>query len=208
MACSCDLTGYTERETLINSVRWAASWLRTITKRLKSARELIAACNTTITTRNPKNIDDKCSAVDMMLSGFLKSYREEFIEDDGVYNKLDNIVNSAEKMCDLGGALSPINVHSPRSIKPTKEVNAADHISLEHHINAIMKSGEAINTILAKYTSNDEKPAVQINMKFADPSTGRPVVVEGLDPVPILNRIAQAKQKAAATAEALKSTTE
>lgn len=206
MACSCDLTGYTERETLINSVRWAARWLRTVTKRLKSVRELIAALDITIADRNPKNIDDKCSAVSMMLNGFLESYKAEFIE-DVVYNTLDNIVSNAERMSEIGSASYPVSVHSPRSIKPTRDVDAADHIALEHHINAIMKSGESINTILSKYTPKNETPAVQINLKFADPRTGRPVVVEGLDPVPILNRIAQAKQKAVSVEEALKSTT-
>ena len=95
---SCDLTGRTERETLVNQLGWSSGWLSKLAKEYKSFKEVISSCLTTLAVQKDSSLQDRCSAVCMMLKGALSTYNERYYEDDGTYDVVESVANSADRM--------------------------------------------------------------------------------------------------------------
>lgn len=191
---SCDLTGRTERETLVNQLGWASDWLSKLAKEYKSFKEVISSCLTTLAVQKDNSLQDRCSAVCMMLKGALGTYNERYYEDDGTYDVVESVANSADRMDKLAKENGPFPTHPPMEKEPDEEISAFDQKMFEQDISEFLRLTDALQGLYAKYASKSHAQ-VQIHMKVIDGTTGNPINIVGLDPVPLIKTFLDKKRE-------------
>jgi len=191
---SCDLTGRTERETLVNQLGWASGWLSKLAKEYKSFKEVISSCLTTLAVQKDNSLQDRCSAVCMMLKGALSTYNERYYEDDGTYDVVESVANSADRMEKLVKQNGPFPVHPPMNKEPDEEISNFDQKMFEQNVNELFRAIDSLQGLYAKYASNSHAQ-VQLHIKVLDGTTGHPINVAGLDPFPLIKAYLDKKRE-------------
>ena len=191
---SCDLTGRTERETLVNQLGWASGWLSKLAKEYKSFKEVISSCLTTLAVQKDSSLQDRCSAVCMMLKGALSTYNERYYEDDGTYDVIESVANSADRMEKLTKENGPFPVHPPLEMEPDEEISSFDQKMFEQDINEFLRLTDTLQGLYAKYASKSHAQ-IQVHMKVIDGITGKPINVAGLDPAPLIKAFLDKKRE-------------
>ena len=191
---SCDLTGRTERETLVNQLGWSSGWLSKLAKEYKSFKEVISSCLTTLAVQKDSSLQDRCSAVCMMLKGALGTYNERYYEDDGTYDVVENVANSADRMEKLAKQNGPFPTHPPMEKEPDEEISSFDQKMFEQHVNEFLRLTDNMQGLYAKYASKSHAQ-IQIHMKVVDGATGNPINVPGLDPTPYIKAFLDKKRE-------------
>ena len=194
MATGCDLTGRTERETLVNQLGWASGWLSELAKEYKSFKEVISSCLTTLAVQKDNSLQDRCSAVCMMLKGALSTYNERYYEDDGTYDVVESVANSADKMEKLAKHNGPFQTHPPLEREPDEEVSNFDQKMFEQNVNELFRITDTLQELYAKYAFKSHAQ-IQVHMKVLDGTTGHPINVAGLDPMPLIKAYLDKKRE-------------
>ena len=194
MATGCDLTGRTERETLVNQLGWASGWLSKLAKEYKSFKEVISSCLTTLAVQKDSSLQDRCSAVCMMLKGALSTYNERYYEDDGTYDVIESVTNSADRMEKLAKENGPFQTHPPLEKDPDEEISYFDQKMFEQNIGEFLRLTDTLQGLYAKYASKSHAQ-IQVHMKVIDGTTGHPINVAGLDPVPLIKAFLDKKRE-------------
>lgn len=182
---SCDLTGRTERETLVNQLGWSSGWLSKLAKEYKSFKEVISSCLTTLATKKDSSLQDRCSAVCMMLKGALSTYNERYCEHDGVDDVVESVANSADMMEKLVKQNGPFPTHPPIEKEPDEEISSFDQKMFEQNINEFIRLTDSIQGLYAKYASKSHAQ-IQVHLRVVDGTTGDLINVPGLDPTPYI----------------------
>lgn len=191
---SCDLTGRTERETLVNQLGWTSGWLSKLAKEYKSFKEVISSCLTTLAVQKDNSLQDRCSAVCMMLKGALSTYNERYYEDDGTYDVVESVANSADRMEKLVKQNGPFPTHPPLEKEPDEEISNFDQKMFEQNIGELFRVIDALQGLYFKYAVKSNAQ-IQVHMKVLDATTGHPIKVAGLDPVPLIKAYLDKKRE-------------
>lgn len=191
---SCDLTGRTERETLVNQLGWSSSWLSKLAKEYKSFKEVISSCLTTLAVQKDSSLQDRCSAVCMMLKGALSTYNERYYEDDGAYDVVESVANSADRMEKLVKQNGPFPTHPPMEKEPDVEISSFDQKMFEQNVHEFLRLTDNMQGLYAKYASKSHAQ-IQIHVKVVDGTTGHPINVPGLDPTPYIKAFLDKKRE-------------
>ena len=179
-----DLTGYTETDTLLREVQWASYWLNRITNEFKALREAVISCRNSLTNCTPANLADKANAVRMMLSGAIKEFNDEYIEDGK--NLLDTIAPASAELSAIGERKMPIPVKKPLEINAgDMKVDPYDVKMCEQTIGEFLRCREMLQKLLSKYYSK-YNPVVQLRLDIVN-QRGESIQAEEMNPVPIIN---------------------
>lgn len=86
MSASCDLTGNTEKETLVNQKKWLCSWTKDIIEQFEYFYNSVKIVSDGISQH-----DSKFSPIKVLLNGALRNIRSEFTDDE------ENILDAIKK---------------------------------------------------------------------------------------------------------------
>lgn len=179
-----DLTGYTETDTLLREVQWASYWLNRITGEFKAMREAVISCRNALRDVTDNNIHDKANAVRMMLSGAIKEFNDEYIEDG--HNLLDTIGPASAELKAVGERKMPIPVKKPLEIDAgDTKVDPYDVKMFEQTIGEFLRCRELLQKLMSKYYSTCN-PVVQLRLDIVN-QRGESIQATEMNPVPIIN---------------------
>ena len=188
---SQDMRGYTERESLLIHLGWATSWLKKVSKDLKSVRVLIQSCRDTLEDRSVSP-DAKCSAATMMLNGFITSYMTKYDEDTNGNSDIDRLARTCEGLENISENKARVEVKPSIDVTTDTEVSNFDQQMFDQYIRSLVTDIEHLNEIVHKYAGGC---LAQVHMKIVD-VYGRPVNISGLDVVKSLtSALEDAKKK-------------
>ena len=107
MSASCNLTGNTEKETLINQKKWLCGWIKDIIEQFESFYNAVKIVSDGISQYDPK-----LAPIKVLLNGALRNIQNEFIEDiDDKENILDSIKKTVLEFKDECNGKKPIPVY-------------------------------------------------------------------------------------------------
>lgn len=119
MSASCDLTGNTEKETLVNQKKWLCSWTKNIIEQFESFYNSVKIVSNGISQH-----DSKFSPIKVLLNGALRNIRSEFTDDE------ENILDAIKKT--LVGFKDECNGDRSLAVYPCYTFNECDQLGIRH----------------------------------------------------------------------------
>jgi hypothetical protein len=119
MGASCDLTGETEKETLVNQKKWLCSWTKNIIEQFDSFYNSVK-----IVSDGISQYDSKLAPIKVLLNGALRNIQNEFTDDE------ENILDAIKKT--LVGFKDECNGDRSLTVYPCYIFNEYDQLGIKY----------------------------------------------------------------------------